>query len=177
MPSENPFALPPSATPPQIAYPVDQFPKFSLVVLIVDLAMRTLRMLMVVLSIMGVVAMGQGNPMHFWGILEIVTGLLMVVFGLSGDVLVLTKQRWGLYLCWIAALASIASILVGLCEVPLIWEAQLNGGRLPPGQENAVKIGMWVGAIMTALLRMGLTIVYCIALSIAKRYFDRRSQA
>lgn len=177
MSSENPFAVPQGVNPPILANAADKLPTYAQVVVIIDLVLRILRMLLAIFSIVGIIAMGQQNPMYLWGILEIATGVSMVACGLSGDSLVLAKQRWGLVLCWIALLATIGNVVVGLFEVPLVWEAQVQSGKLPPGQENAVKIVMWVGAIMTSLFRFGLIIAYGIALVIAKRYFDRRAVA
>lgn len=176
MSTENPFASPLSTSLPPVAHSVDSFPKYSKVVLIIDLVLCMPRLLVVVLSIAGFMVMNRNNPLYHFSIPEIVTGLLIVVFGVLGDVLVLTKRRWALYLCWLGVVAALLNLIVGFCEVPVIWGAKVARGEIPPDQAEAVRIGMWAGAIFTGFIRLGLNVAYCTALVFAKRYFDRCSR-
>ena len=174
MSSDNPFASPYATLPqrPRTPARASQLPMFSMVVLIIDLVFRFLRVVLVLFSVIGIWALGTANPLFFWGVLEIVTGGAMVIFGILGDSLVLAKKRIGLSLCWIALIATVANLIVGLCEIPLQMDAQMQNGQIGPEQAQAVKIGMLIGGGVVGLLRLGLIIGYGVALSMAKRFFN-----
>ncbi|MEZ6137990.1 MAG: hypothetical protein R3C53_24160 [Pirellulaceae bacterium] len=172
MSSGNPYAVPESTNFGQPNTSNIRFPVYTTVMLIVDIVFRLIRMLLVSFSILGVSMMAADDPMYYWGIGEVVTGVLMAVCGLLGDGLVLGKKRIGLFFCWIALLATLGNLVVGLGEIPYMMAGQL--ADVPADQANAMRIGMWGGAIVMSIFRLALVVAYGVALVMAKRYFDRR---
>ena len=96
----NPFESPQQVTIPALSQAQPKIPTYSLVMLIIDLVLRGLRLLVVLLGIVGIVALQDEPDMFFYGVLEVVTGGMMVVFGGLGDILLLMKKRVGVFVMW-----------------------------------------------------------------------------
>jgi hypothetical protein len=161
----NPFEPPRLVTSP-VSQNNAKLPVFSIVMLIIDLVFRSIRFLVVLLGIVGLAVLKDEPDMFFYGILEVITGAMMFLFGGIGDVLVLMKKRVGIYLCWIGVAATIANLGVGILELPL----QLQRGAFAnPGAQDVemLKTVAYTAAILTILFRLILTILYGIAVHMA----------
>ncbi len=168
----NPFESPQNLTIPALSQAQRKIPTYSLVMLIIDLVLRGLRLLVVLLGIVGIVALKDEPDMFFYGVLEVVTGGMMVVFGGLGDVLLLMKKRVGVYLCWLGIAATLANMGVGLAELPLQFE---RGAFADPAMPNAdsIKMVAWTAAILTLLFRLTLTVMYGVAVYLADKSFRK----
>jgi hypothetical protein len=167
----NPFE-PPQAGQQQAGVSTQKLPVYSIVMLIVDLVFRGIRLLLVGLTIVGIAAMasqGQNLNMAYF---ELISGAMMVVFGGIGDVLLLCKVRFGAYLCWAGIAATIANMGVGLMQLPAQLERM---DTMPPSGADVevLKMVAWVTAGAVVVFRLGLVVMYAIAVYMAARALRR----
>jgi hypothetical protein len=174
MSQDNPYASPShfGSQPTLSTAQGDRLPTYSVVMLIIDIVFRCIRILLVALGIVGILALGPADPIYFWGILEIITGVAMIVFGLLGDSLVLAKKKIGITLCWIALMVTVGNMIVGFCELPLLIQQQM--AQAPAAQADAMKIGMIVGVVFMATIRLSLIIAYAVAVAMAAKVLKNK---
>ena len=149
----------------------DELPMFVKVVLIVDLVMCSLRALLVALGIVGsfmLMTQGQSGTQLVMTVLEVASGLVIAAAGLSGNIMMLLRKRAGLFLGIIATLATSVSILIGVIQALTMYE-QFVGGT------EAQMVGFIIGFGLTALIRIGLLVLYIVALVGFTRFLDRQS--
>lgn len=118
----------------------------------IDLAFLLIRIGLVGLGVIGVIAMGPNDPLFVWGILEVVTGSAMIVFGIPADILMLLGKRLGATLGVLALVATASNIVVTLFEIPM----QLSNMRAnaPVENQQAYIVGAMVGAGFVIFIRL-----------------------
>src|SRR6188768_4190877 len=86
---------------PRLSSNKPKLPTFALVMIIIDLVFLGFRVLFVLAGMAGL-ASGINDPMILrTGYFEVGTGLLMVLAGIPGDIALLLRQKWGVWLAWI----------------------------------------------------------------------------
>jgi hypothetical protein len=136
-----------------------EMPIFSRVVLIIDMVLCGFRLAVVALGVVGYVVLKQQNNLQSTSaVFEIVTGTGIVIFGLSGDLLLLLKQRWALLLAIASLVFTLASIGIG------IWQMSNMYGAMA-GNDAARQVGYVVGGVFTLMVRVGIVVAYGVALA------------
>ncbi|MBT4864978.1 MAG: hypothetical protein HON53_07670 [Planctomycetaceae bacterium] len=131
-------------------------PVFCMVVFIIDLVFCVLRI--------GFVALGLINYQNLEGPLlesamfELITGAAIVLFGIAGNGLMLAKQAWAVALGWLNLGATLGSIGVG------IWQASIFLDEMAQNGGEAERIGGYIGAGFSILVRVGIIFTYLFAL-------------
>jgi hypothetical protein len=175
-PSPNPYA--PSTYkaslaggPPQSTPGRESLPTFCLVYFVIDLVFCCMRALLVLLGIVNLTAgMGVQDPMvKATLVYEVGAGLGMVLLGIPANLLMLFRQRAGVFLAIGKLLATFASFGVG------IWQLSFIIANFPEGSPE--RIGAMVGAGMTMVLRLGLVAVYIGAIVTFWKWLGRRDSA
>lgn len=147
--------------------------------MVVDLCCCGLRAVAVLLSVIGLVALTQEGPagadpevdaLRATGPWEAVTGLGIVVFGVTADVAILLRQRWGTIVGWFAVAATFASMAVG------VWQATKL--EVPEGVDaEAFRIGAVIGVVVVSIVRLGLLAAYIGALLKFAEWSGPRAQS
>ena len=139
--------------------------------IITDLVFCALRVPLVLIGFMGF-AMVESNqlklgiPMEYlWW--ETGTGLGIVVFGLLANILLLNNKRIGVLLGYVAIIAALASVVVGLFEL-----VKLADPAAKPAEETARK----VGAIIGLVIRVGFNFLYAITLMKFAAWHDSQEE-
>ncbi len=127
---------------------------------IMDLVFACLRAPFLVLAVIGMMGGMVDDALAATVPFEIAGHAGLFVFGVSANVLILLKKAAGLVLGWILVGVTVLSYLVGLAQIA----AQTVGA-----DSQAELIGMWVGGIITILIRVALLVCYCVALLMAAR--------
>lgn len=136
-----------------------KLPTFCLVMFIIDLIFCCLRVLFVILGVVGYQMLKQqGDPMADTALYEIVTGGLIVLFGIPANGLMLAKQKWAVFLGWLTLVVTFASIAVG------IWQASVMMDGIAANGNEAEQVGGYIGAGFSIIVRLGIVICYAIAL-------------
>lgn len=142
-------------------------PVFCLVMFILDLAFSLLRVPIVALTLIALTA-GDTTPLVVQtGLFEAITGIAMVAFGLTANVALLFKQRWGLMLGWAKVAAALSSVAVGW------WQMAIVMGEFAEGSPE--RIGGFIGGGIAAVFRLGLLALYGGALVTFAKWSARRS--
>jgi hypothetical protein len=139
--------------------PTEALPSVVIAGMVIDLVFCVLRLLILGFSIIGLAMLMRVNDgMKFAAIFEVLTGVIMVVFGIAGDSLVLAKKRIGIPLCWVAVGGTVLSILVGVGQLFMMQQ-----GR-PELAQGPALVGAIIGGALAAIIRFGLLAfyVYCI---------------
>ena len=149
MPQAGAFRPPPSET--------RRFPVFAKVMFIVDLAVSGLRAPVVLLSAIGYQQLVKAqDPLVHTVLAEIVFGAILVLLGVTTNVLLLLRKPWAVVLGYLLLLATCGSLVVGF------WQLSFRWGEVPPGSPE--RIGFVIGAGFTICVRLGLAAVYFAAL-------------
>jgi hypothetical protein len=126
---------------------------------ITDLVFSAFRIIFIPLSIIGYNVLADEDPIKKTAILEIIFHVLILISGLSANITILLRKQIGHLLGKINVGVGIASFTLVFIQLP-IQLAQNEGN-------NAVYIGMLIGAIFTLLIRVALLVFYAISV---KRY-------
>ena len=142
----NPYASP-EAVSAMAASDRLPLPTYSKVVIIADLVLCSLRGLLVVLSIVGYLALQQEeSPMLASVVGEILTGVGIAIFGITGNALLLARKRWAVALGYLAALFALGSVGVGLWQLAFVLD------QFPAGSPQ--RIGAMIGGGFVAAVRV-----------------------
>jgi hypothetical protein len=112
---------------------------FVLTILIIDLVLCSLRLIMAALGVAGYAFIAPDDPMRATVIFEVGTGLAIALFGIPANLLILLKNRIGIYVAVIKIVFTLANMLVG------IWQAFLQFGPMSGDVEGPERAGMLVG--------------------------------
>ena len=169
MDPSNPYLSPgpsPYAQPVAAAYAArdpNRLPVYCLVLFIMDLAFSLLRAPLVVMSVVGLYMMARGPADHDMsrmvaqtGLGEVLTGAAIVLCGVPANIALLCKQGWAVVLAWVAVVATLGSIAVGM------WQLSFMVQQFPEG--SAERIGAIMGGIFTGGFRVALLGLYAAAL-------------
>ena len=138
-------------------------PVFSIFFLVTDIVFCAIRIIFVIFSMIGMSQLNSNEALYLSGLLEIITGIGIVFFGLIGNIGVLLKKSSILTFCWLNVAETVASFFVG------IWQATILSSSVAGGPESA---GFLIGSIGSMLIRVALLICYVIAVSRAKVFLD-----
>jgi hypothetical protein len=134
---------------------------FTMTMLIVDLVLCCFRVPVVGLTILAMLA--DSKAMAVFGksaVLEVVSGIGIVAFGILGNALLLARKRVGLTLCWISVGYFALSIVTSVWQIGLQAQAMHN---------DAEVLGVvLVGGLILAF-RLGLGGLYVVALVQAQK--------
>lgn len=135
-----------------------KMPVYSRVVLIIDMILCGFRGLLVVFGVVGYVVMKQQlGAIASTALFEVGTGLGIVVFGLSGDLLLLLGRTWAIGLAYLALFFTVGSMAVGL------WQLTIQYAQLA-GNDPAQQIGAVIGVVLALGIRLAIVSVYGVAL-------------
>jgi hypothetical protein len=166
----NPYQAPqgqwgPSPGPwgPSTGYPPD-VPGFCTVMFIVSLIFCLLRAAIVALGFIGMGMLKADDPALKTAVLEIGSGLGMVLCGVPGNALLLFKNQVGFYLGWGLIAFTIANMLSAIATI-MVSGGNIGGGPPPPaGMENAHLVGMIIGGSCSLIIRCSILVAYAAAL-------------
>jgi hypothetical protein len=127
-----------------------------MIVFIIDLIFCVLRIGFVVLGLIGY--QNLDGPLLDSAPYELITGAAIVLFGISGNGLMLAKQTWAVALGWLALAATLGSIGVG------IWQASIMLDFFAQNGNEAERIGGYIGAGFSILVRVEIIFTYLFAL-------------
>jgi len=143
------------------------FPVFCTVILSIDIFLCLIRLVFVGLGVVGYMALKeQGGGLALTAPFEIAAGAGIVVFGLSGDLFLLLKQKWALGLAGLALLSTVASMGVGIWQLIVLYQPMAGG-------DAAQQAGYLVGAGFMLLVRLGIVVAYAIALWMFSKWASR----
>ena len=131
--------------------------------LIIDMVLCALRALFVLFSAASYQVLPADNPLATTVLWEIAAGAGIVVFGLSGDLLLLLKKPWAMGLAWLSVLSTLGATAVGVWALSLLAEPMA-------GNDQAKQIGFWVGGGITLLVRLGILVVFVAALVVYSKW-------
>ncbi len=86
-----------------------------------------------------------------------------MVFGLSGDLLLLLQKTWAMGLAWLAVLSTLGAVSVGMWTLALLAEQMA-------GNDQAHQIGYWVGGSITGFIRLGILATYIAGLVVYSKW-------
>jgi len=166
-PQVDPFGQQPLGDPRE-----QRLPGFVTGYMITDLVLCSLRALAVLMGIVGYLAIQQNanipgvpkpdSPLAQTAIFEILTGLGIVVFGFAANIMILRKNPSGIVFGYLALLATVASMAVG------IWQSSVMAeDAAPPGSPEAAAVV--VGVVLAIVFRVVLAVLYFVALSMARK--------
>jgi hypothetical protein len=170
----NPYSAPEatsvSTTPTLEAPPPVTLPRFCKGFFIADLVFCVLRLLIVLLGVAAFATLGpeEAPDAPSFG-MEVITGLAIAVFGISGNILLLNRQRWAVVFGYLCVGATVASILVG------VWGAVLGAQEI--GGNTPELAGFVVGAGFSVMLRLALLGMYIVALAKFSAWFKANEEA
>ncbi|MEZ6123154.1 MAG: hypothetical protein R3C49_08280 [Planctomycetaceae bacterium] len=145
---------------------------FSRGMFIAGLVFCGIRIVMVALAFLGYSTIRQQQADHplLSGIRwEIVTGIGIVAFGITANVLLLSGNRRGIPLGWCLVAAVVGSVAVGLLQTSIQFS------YLPYGSPERVRA--WIGLVSVLAIRAGLLAGYAVALRQTSALFDRHSSS
>jgi len=163
MPPQGQWGQQPGQWGPPAGHTPD-VPGFCTVMFIVSLIFCLLRGAIVAFGFIGIGMLPPDHPAMKTAVLEIGTGLGMVLCGVPANALLLFKNQIGFYLGWGLIAFTIGSILTGIASI------FLSGGNIggaeppPPGMENAQLIGMIIGGSISVIIRVIIIVAYAVAL-------------
>jgi hypothetical protein len=150
-------------------------PTFSTVMAIIDLIFATLRLPVLLFSLLAVVALFQNPNLQHLAIPSAVSVLaegLMAVCGLAAGIGILMKKPWAVLPGWIAAGGALVSI--GLNVYTTLQTLDQNLAMFQGQQAEAARIGAYGGLVGTIVFRVGLLIAYIVALSMYSKWIAAR---
>jgi hypothetical protein len=133
---------------------VKQLGTFVLTILIIDLVLCCLRLMLAALGLAGFAVIPLDDPMRATVVFEVGTGFAIALFGIPANLLILLKQRIGIYVAGIKIFFTLANILVG------IWQASLQFGPMASEVEGPERAGMLVGF----MIGVGFVVVFRLVL-------------
>lgn len=168
--SQNPFAVNDPTGGNRFRSHAASMPTIVTVMAILSLIFCLIRIPLVAMGIMGYSELAAlGHPMAMAAPWEILTGIGMVICGILGNILLLAKKRAGVAIGWGLMGCTIGSIAVGL------WEASIMLGQFPDGSPQ--KVGGYIGAAITLVIRLALVVLYIIALNKASAFLNGHEQS
>ena len=169
----NPYAspvLPPTVRPWQS--PENKRPTLCTVMFIIDLIFCAIRVPLVFIGFWGIRMVEAGQlklniPLEllWW---EVYTGVGIVIFGLLANILLLNNKRIGVLFGFIAIMAALASLVVGLAEMSAVVEV---------GAKAAEESARQAGAVIGLVFRLGINVLYLVALLKFSAWHASRAQA
>jgi hypothetical protein len=163
MPPQGQWGPPQGQWGPPAGYTPD-VPGFCTVMFIVSLIFCLLRAAIVALGFIGMGVLKADDPAMKTAVLEIGTGLGMVLCGVPGNALLLFKNQVGFYLGWGLIAFTIANMFSGIATI-LFSGGNIGGGAPPPpGMENAQLVGMIIGGSISIIIRGSILVAYAAAL-------------
>jgi hypothetical protein len=135
-------------------------------VLIIDMVLCVIRALLVVVSIVSIAAIPRESSIFIVVVFEIGMGVGIVIFGLSGDLLLLLKQRWAVGLAWLTVLCTFGAVIVGFWALWVLAEAMA-------GNDQARQVGYWVGGSIMLLVRLALLATYVAAVIVYAKWANQ----
>ena len=131
---------------------------------VVSLIFCLLRAGLVALGFIGMGILKPDDPALKTAVLEIGSGLGMVLCGVPGNALLLFKNQVGFYLGWGLIAFTIANMLSGIATI-MVSGGQIEGAAPPPpGMENAQLVGMIIGGSCSMIIRCSILVAYAVAL-------------
>ena len=152
-------------------------PTFSTVMAIIDLIFSTLRLPLLLFSMIGVAALFQNPNLRHLAIpsaISMVAEGLMVACGLAAGIGILAKKPWAALPGWIAA--GCAMVSIGLNVYTTLQSLEQNLGMFQGQQTESVRIGAYGGLAGTILFRVGLLVAYIVALSLYSKWVAARAE-
>ncbi len=143
-----------------------KYPTFCLVVFIIALLLSLLRGLLFAFSVIGASMIDANSPIAGTAWAEVATGGAIFLAGVVGYGAMLARQRWGSVLGWISISGVFASIVVAVIQLIAMLPQQPNVDR--PG----VLVGMWVGFIFFAVIRIAIAALCGVAIIKFVRWYD-----
>ena len=171
----NPYVSPQAGswgTPTMPAAPPSHpMPTFCKVMFWVDIVFSAIRIPAVAVGILAYsIAQPHANAMVAQtGIFEIASAMGMVLFGFTGDIAMLLKQKWGVYLGGLKVASVLASCAVG------IWQATFVMEQFASGSPN--RVGVVIGAAFSVGLRLALVAAYAAAIVQFAKWCNSRTAA
>jgi hypothetical protein len=170
-PSTNPYA-PSYPGYASAMRPNDSMPTFCLTMFIISLCLCLLRIPVVIFGVfgwMGLEATGQANqPIALTVPFEVLSGAAIVVLGISANVGLLLKQRWGVSLGYLTVVACFISMALALWQLSILFQATTD---------DAQRVGFVVGAVLTLIIRLTIVGLWLSAVLKFSRWLDTRSVA
>jgi len=140
-----------------------KLPGFVMGFVIADLVFCFVRIFIALLSIVGMVGISRTSPIFYSGMFEILFNSMIVIFGLSGNILILCKKPLGVKLAYINIMATIGGMLVGIWQVLSMFDTG----------DKAKFIGAIIGLLMMVMARSVILGFYWNAISKAKAFFAK----
>jgi hypothetical protein len=162
--SSNPYA-----TPMQVAsaYVETPLPTMCKVMFIMSLVFSSLRLLVVLLSVVLYRNAGtEENPLRVTVGFEIITGAMVALVGIAANIFLLMKKWVGIPLGSVLIAGVIGSICVG------IWQGIILIGNYQAGTPEFV--GAIFGAALTTIFRGTLLALYATALIMYSKWYQRQ---
>ena len=141
-----------------------QIPTYSKCIIITDIVFCSLRSIMVLIMVLALATIGFDDEL-FDGelfvieVLDAIFSLGIVIFGLIGNIMLLSKKPKAFVFCWLSASATIGSIIFS------VWGAVVN---LNFAQDNPIGSSILYSGILFAILRSIYLVFYIIAINKAK---------
>jgi hypothetical protein len=162
----NPYASPfggQSPAPPAQA----RLPTFAKTMFIIDLVFCGLRALMVPFSVIGYTTFTQNHdPLLPTAVPEVLASSMMVIFGISTNVVGLLHKPWTVWLGSVSSLATLGSLGVA------VWQGSIQMAAFAPGTPQ--RIGGYIGLGVVLLIRIGILALYVAALVQFAQWVNRR---
>lgn len=158
----NPYSSPIDASlavedPSQLPVPRrGSLPVFCMVLFILDIVFLLIRVPVFLLGLAALLNPVRDPIVENTGIFEVATGGLMLLAGIPANIALLLKQRLGLILAWIAVIATVGSMGVGMAQGWIVF------GQVPQGSAEA--IGAVLGITIAMFVRGSLLALYVAAL-------------
>jgi hypothetical protein len=158
--NNNPYAASSTQSPGFPAQRRSSLPGYCVTMFIISLVFCVLRVLLVGLGIVGMIAisrMPSPPPQATGALWEVLSGVGIAFFGITGNSLMLARKPIGFYFGVMLALCVAASFIVGIVQAFSAAQA------VPQGSPEF--IGLLVGAAMMMLIRAALLVAYIVALA------------
>ena len=127
---------------------------FVLTILIIDLVLCSLRLIMAVAGLAGYALIDPDDPMRATVVFEVGTGLAIALFGIPANLLILFKNRIGIYVAVLKIVFTLGNLLVG------IWQAFLQFGPMASEVEGPERAGM----LVAFMIGVGFVVVFRLVL-------------
>lgn len=149
--------------PPALPEENKALPGFVKGFVITDLVFCSLRIIITLLGCAGLVGVGKDSPLFYPYMFEVLFNFMIVMFGVSGNIMILSKKPIGIKFAQMNIIVTIGSVLVGGWQV----FAKFTNNDTPS------LIGTIIGFSVVVIMRCVLLGFYCSAIAKAKVFFSK----
>lgn len=158
-------APPPSFPPPQTPPKSDSLPGFAKGFIITDLVFCSIRGVVGLLAIIGLLLLRDRGPLIL-AYTEVITNFAILFLGLSANILLLKKKLLGMKFAYFSIFFTVINLISGCVGVFYKAGEYTNAAQ---------KIGATVGGTVTILVRIAIIVLYIIAIKQAYDFLSARN--